>query len=233
MKVLLTIDWDYFMPYIGSLNLSYLENRRNIDKHWYKLYLENKQYGIDITKKMVVGENVKNFWENIKSIFEFNNIDKLIVSDSHKVAYELAKLYKCEEVYNFDAHTDLSYGGVDSLKYEVNCANWLGKLLDEGIVKRANIIFSPYTIERKDYFNEINSKFNVLYKDISDIKPKIKIDALHICRSGAWTAPWLDNDFNKFINELNIQIEYKEYVDREWNVNNITLADKIDYLLFS
>ena len=64
------------------------------------------------------------------------------------------------------------------------------------------------------------------------MKSKITVDILHICRSGAWTAPWLDNEFDKFINELNIQIEYKEYVDREWNVNNITLADQIEYLLF-
>ena len=123
-------------------------------------------------------------------------------------------------------------GGAESLNYEVNCANWLGKLLNDGLVKKANIILSSYTSERKEYFDEINKRFNVLYKDICDMKSKITVDILHICRSGAWTAPWLDNEFDKFINELNIQIEYKEYVDREWNVNNITLADQIEYLLF-
>ena len=46
-----------------------------------------------------------------KNIFDLNNIEKVIVSDSHKVAYELAKVAKCEEVYNFDSHTDLGYGG--------------------------------------------------------------------------------------------------------------------------
>ena len=233
MNALLTIDWDYFMPYVCYFNLSYLENKRNIDKHWYRLYLENKQCGIDITKRMVVGREKNNFWTNIKNFFNMDNIDRVIVSDSHKIAYDLAKATKCEEVYNFDSHTDLGYGGLESLNYEVNCANWLGKLLNEGIVGRASIILSPYTGERKEYFDEINKKFDISYKRINELKSRVLVNTLHICRSGAWTAPWLDHEFDEFIRHLNKKIEYKEYMKREWNVNDITLADKIEYLLFS
>ena len=233
MKALLTIDWDYFMPYVGYFNLSYLENRRNIDKHWYKLYLEKKQCGIDITKEMVVGKEKDNFWTNISKYFNFSSIDKIIVSDSHKIAYDLAKVTKCEEVYNFDSHTDLGYGGLESLNYEVNCANWLGKLLNEGWVRRGNIILSPYTSEKEEYFKEINESFDILYKEIDELEPQVQVNTLHVCRSGAWTAPWLDNEFREFIKGINKKIEYKEYMDREWNINNITLADQIEYLLFS
>ena len=174
MKALLTIDWDYFMPYVGYFNLSYLENRRNIDKHWYKLYLEKKQCGIDITKEMVVGKEKDNFWTNISKYFNFSSIDKIIVSDSHKIAYDLAKVTKCEEVYNFDSHTDLGYGGLESLNYEVNCANWLGKLLNEGWVRRGNIILSPYTSEKEEYFKEINESFDIVYKEIDELEERLE-----------------------------------------------------------
>ena len=43
----------------------------------------------------------------------------------------------------------LGYGGLASLHFELNCANWLGKLFKDNIVKRANIFYSPYTLENQ------------------------------------------------------------------------------------
>ncbi|WP_123054625.1 hypothetical protein [Clostridium sp. JN-1] len=48
-NILLSIDWDYFMPYIKNWNGSCIENKRNIIKQWYKKYFESKTNGIDIS----------------------------------------------------------------------------------------------------------------------------------------------------------------------------------------
>ena len=53
------------------------------------------------------------------------------------------------------------YQGLDSFKFEVNCADWLGKLLYEGKIKQANIVYGPYTNEHSDQFKEINEAYNI------------------------------------------------------------------------
>ena len=232
-RSLLTIDWDYFMPYISKLNVSVLENKRNIDKHWYKMYLENKQKGIDITRSMKVGSIINNFWIRINEVFNISNKNKIIVSDSHKIAYKIADDYECDTVYNFDSHTDLGYGGIGSLIFEVNCANWLGKLLKDNIIANAKIILSPYSGEDKKYFEEINREYSIDYLSANEIKEKPCVDIIHICRSGAWTAPWLDNQFYKFIRDPNLEIEYTEFIERKWDIENISLSEKIEYMLFN
>lgn len=232
-KSLLTIDWDYFMPYINQFNVSCLENRRNIDKHWYKIYLQNKERGIDITREMRVGHIVNNFWQKINDKFIIPKDIKVVISDSHKYAYDIAKREKCTRVFNFDAHTDLGYGGLESLQFEVNCANWLGRLLKDNIIDEADIVLSPYSAENSEEFSEINDKYNVKYPIVREMNEEVTIDAIHVCRSGAWTAPWLDDEFFKFVNEISNNIEYMEFEKRVWNVENISLADRIEYMLFN
>ena len=134
MNTLLTIDWDYFMPYIHMMNTSYMENKSNIENHWYKMYLEKKYLGRDITKTMGTADFLRGFWDKLSDKFKFDYKTKLIVSDSHKEAYYAAKEFDCNEVLNIDAHTDLGYGGMESLNFEVICANWLGKLLKDKVI---------------------------------------------------------------------------------------------------
>ena len=53
----------------------------------------------------------------------------------------------------------------------------------------------------------MNDKYNIIYLKPNDLSTKINISALHICRSGAWTPPWYDDNFNAFINNLGISYE--------------------------
>jgi len=161
--VLLTVDWDYFMPYMKEWKGSYAENKSNILKHWYRTYIESYIKGIDITKSMDIGGEEKDFWDNIVEKFQLENVHKIVVSESHEMAYEIAKEGDLREIYSFDAHSDLGYGGIESLNFEVNCANWLGKLFRDGLINEANIIYSPYSAERAEDFKEINERFNIKY----------------------------------------------------------------------
>ncbi|WP_270940506.1 arginase [Romboutsia lituseburensis] len=232
MKSFISIDWDYFMNYIKDYQDSEIENKNNIIMHWYKIYLENKSKGIDLSKKMSTSGQENIFWKVLKQKFKLTKNTKLIVTESHANAYEIIKNSGCEKVYSFDAHSDLGYGGLRSLYFEVNCANWLGKLLDDNIIKEANIVYSKYTGERPEYFKEINDKFNVNYLRLEDIKESDVFDIIHICRSGAWSAPWLDKKFYEFLNKSKLNYEIKGLQDRTWNPNSINLAMEIDCLIY-
>ncbi|MCH3963131.1 MAG: arginase [Clostridium sp.] len=225
-KTLLSIDWDYFIPIKESWSGSYIENKRNIMLIWYKRYFESKRHGNNIEKSIRVGNELYRFICNMRKYFKLRKNIKMYVSDSHKFSYDIALKNKCESVINVDAHSDLGYGGIKSLEFEVNCANWLGKLLKNNIIKSANIIYSPYTMEYKEEFSEINNKFNVNYTQLEHISD-MKIEAIHICRSGSWTPPWLDDFFNKFIHSFSIPYKTMDCPLRSWHPEKLTLADRI------
>lgn len=230
-NTLLSIDWDYFMPYIKNLNCSYIENSRNTIAQWYKRYFENKASGIDIIKSLNIGYQLKGFWNKIHKHFKINDNAKVIISDSHKLSYDIAEKNSCSEVYSFDSHSDLGYGGIASLKFEVNCANWLGKLLKDHIINKAHIIYSPYSGEKPDDFNQLNHILNIRYNKWDDLNSGIRIRIVHICRSGAWTPPWLDNKFLNFVKDINLPFQIIECCKRNWNPDKLNLSSKIDLML--
>ncbi|NLM60790.1 MAG: arginase, partial [Clostridiales bacterium] len=51
------------------------------------------------------------------------------------------------------------------------------------------------------------------------------------CRSGAWTPPWLDDRFVKFVDDLGIPYETVDCPERKWDPENISLSDEIYYLI--
>ncbi|NLY43509.1 MAG: arginase [Clostridiaceae bacterium] len=230
-KCLLSIDWDYFI-YTQKENWgSYIENTNNMLNLWYKRYIQAKARGMDIQKSFQLSSEVRTFWDKIKKHFIFEEGIKAYVSDSHALSYDIAKDQGCNTVYIFDSHADLGYSGLSSLNFEVNCANWLGKLLKDKLITEANIIYSPYTIEKPEYFKTINSIFNIHYPSFDDLDKKIKVSAVHICRSGAWTPPWFDEDFNQFVNDLRIPYEIIDCPSRDWNTENISFSDQVFYLM--
>ncbi|WIF94109.1 arginase [Caminicella sporogenes] len=232
-KILLSIDWDYFIPINKEWCSSYIENKKNIISLWYKRYIENKIKGKNIEHLIDVSPETYLFWNKLKKYFKIHNSTKVYISDSHKFSYIIAKKHNCSEVFSFDAHSDLGYSGINSLDFKLNCSNWLGKLLKDNYVKKATIIYSPYTYENKEDFKEFNEKFNINYIKFQNLPKNIDISVIHICRSGAWTPPWLDFKFYKFINELNLKYKIINCPNRKWNTKNIDLASQINYLLCS
>ncbi|WP_041587569.1 hypothetical protein [Thermoanaerobacterium thermosaccharolyticum] len=233
VRSLLSIDWDYFIPLKRDWLNSYVENKRSIEAIWYKRYIKSVLKGEDLEKSVDTTSVLNDFWVKIKEHFDFIRNIKVFVSESHMLSYYIAKANKCEEVYSFDTHADLGYAGMSSVNFELNCANWLGKLLNEGKIKRAHIIYSPHTFERPEDFKDFNKLFSIqYYRDIDVLPEGIYTVAIHICRSGAWTPPWLDNKFEKFIKNLNLPYKVIKLYKRDWNSKKLSLSDQIFYLNF-
>jgi len=232
-KCLLSIDWDYFIYGEKGTMGSHIENNRSLIDLWYKRYIQEKIRGEDIQKSFQISSELDTFWKKVKKYFKFAEDIKVYVSDSHSLSYNIAKENNCTIVYLFDSHADLGYGGLSSLDFELNCSNWLGKLLKEKQVIKAYIFYSPYTAEKPEYFNPMNSSYNIAYHDFNDFdnNNSIKVSAIHICRSGAWTPPWLDRKFTQFIDDLEIPYKIVNCPERKWDTENISFSDQIYYLM--
>ncbi|MEG6616731.1 arginase [Peptococcaceae bacterium 1198_IL3148] len=230
-KCLLSIDWDYFI-YTAKENWgSYLENNKNIISLWYKRYLQAKNRGQNLQNCYQLSSQVDDFWQRIKKVFPLTADTKAYVSDSHAVSYDIALTNHCNVVYLFDAHADLGYGGLSSLNFEVNCANWLGKLFKNKLIDSAHIIYSPFTSEKPEYFKAMNDAYNIHYPSPQDLNSKDKVAAIHICRSGAWTPPWFDYKFKQFIGAMGFKYQVINCPPRKWDPQNISLSDQINYML--
>jgi len=230
-KCLLSIDWDYFIRIEKDYWGSYIENEKNLLDLWYKRYIQEKIQGNDILESFQLSPQLNTFWKKIREHFELVREIKVYVSDSHALSYSIAKENKCGIVYLFDSHADLGYGGLSSLDFEVNCSNWLGKLLKEKLIKEANIIYGPYTSEEPEYFEPMNNIYNIRYLGFDDLDKKIKVSLIHICRSGAWTPPWFDKGFNKFVDDLGFPYEIVNCPVRNWAPENINYSSQIDYMM--
>jgi len=230
-RILLSIDWDYFISSRNKKGESYIESDKTVIDLWYKRYIESKRCGRNIQKLYSLSSDVDQFWDNIRRHFKFDKDIHVYVSDSHALSYHIALRNGCREVYLFDAHADLGYGGPLSLDFEVNCANWLGKLFKEGHINKAYIIYSPFTDEKPEYFRWINGYYQVFYPEMKDLDTGIKISAIHVCRSGAWTPPWFDKDFTDFMNRLGISYKTIACPPRKWNTETINISDHIYYMM--
>jgi hypothetical protein len=233
-KTLLTVDWDYFVPFKEEWFFSYIENKRNSIDIWYKRYIIAKLKGEDLEKTIKVAPERIHFWKNIKNILPFHKHVKVFISDSHKFAYYLAKNFGCERVISFDSHSDLGYNGFESFQFEVNSANWLGKLFVDGVIRDAFIVYGPYSMEKAENFKEFLSLYKINFPlSVEDLPKDSFVQVVHVARSGAWTPPWLDGEFMKFVNGMGLHYYELGISHRKWKTSSLSYGDQIFYLNFA
>ena len=224
MKTLLTIDWDYFVPEKIEWDLGHVESEFHIGTMW-----EIRAVSSDLLDIMKTSGEEEVFWSEIYSNFDLSDA-KLFVTESHLSAFRLAVNYKLKKVINFDSHMDICYE--DFVKFlnndRVDCGNWCGNLLKSGKIKNATIILSKHSNERLEDVLEAKQYLNFRVLNWEDYKrrdkKRIKIDVIHICRSGAWTPPWLDDKFFKFVMKSGKIPSEIQLIDRQFNKEAILKA---------
>jgi hypothetical protein len=232
-QVLISVDWDYFIDTKKTAVYSLRENHRNIYRRWYKEYFKNPRipflYGL--LPKM------ESFWAILGQQYHLNPSTLLFVSESHKYSYYLSKILNCHKVINFDAHADLGYGGLAGLETYTHCANWLGRLVTTSQVNEAEIVYSPYTHEKAaDFSAFLQSTVAIRFTRLDHLEALEHdevVAGIHVCRSGAWTPPWYDQELDRFINASGLRRKKGFIKTRSWKPAQLTYAQKLDLLLCS
>lgn len=115
------------------------------------------------------------------------------VAESH--AYAWKHVPNGATVVNIDAHCDFGYdaGG------PVDCANWLGRAIDDGRV--ANVVQVYPTWNSFDWREDFEFKASrwrrrgvgvTVVRGLENIPKGLHVPKVFLCRSGAWSPPWLD-----------------------------------------
>ncbi len=71
----------------------------------------------------------------------------------------------------------------------------------------------------------------IMYPEIKDLDKGIRVSAIHVSRSGAWTPPWLDKSFTDFASRAAIPYKTIACLPRKWNTENIIISHQIHYMM--
>jgi hypothetical protein len=119
------------------------------------------------------------------------------VSDSHAFAYPMP--FEADRVVLFDAHHDCWDSHNDGKVY---CHNWLRMWLEADEAREALWVYPKHLIDnwgKQDVPEDLRSRVEAV--EWNGLIELGDIEAVHICRSGCWTPPWLDKGFIKFVKD--------------------------------
>lgn len=86
-------------------------------------------------------------------------------------------------------------------------------------------------MEKPEYFKQINNVFKVKYPTWDTISDYIVVGVIHICRSGAWTPPWYDQNFIEFVKATGLPVKNIGCLPRKWDTKKLSLAKQITYMM--
>jgi len=208
MNTVISIDFDFWLEMPPDKDWGHREAIFFIESIWPIRVVSALSSGEDLRETCTLAPDEPTP-HDMATLLADNKVrtqkNKIAVCESHVMAYKWFSRLKNLHVINIDAHHDLGYG-----ISELNCGNWLMKLVEDGKVAKITQIYPKWRlrgINEWDQQNELLVKtladagveLEVLYGLKEHLPHKVFVKKMFICRSGAWVPPWLDADFRKLV----------------------------------
>ncbi len=189
MTTLLSVDWDYFFPNATPYDWGHREADFFLENIWQIRVTDRNIYSGDYAFDNYIPNNrrLKKFWEKVCP----NPPGLLMIAESHADVYPYMRYLGKSHVINYDAHHDLGYHDFK----EVACDNWTYFGHKDKLISQYDLVIPPWKKKMDEISPEQAKKINIHRKLISCPKANV----LFICRSSAWTPPWWDHEWLKFI----------------------------------
>lgn len=201
---LLSIDWDYFFPKVerpedqrwpGELwfyDWGHHESPIMIREIWGTRGADFLYAGKDLPG--TTGEE-RDWWARFSGI---TPKARTYIAESHAMIVHPRVLDGITEIWSYDAHHDAGYkdDAVERMakKRTVFADDWAIMFAHAGIPVHVRYPrWRAYAMEEETPRVEID-------RAVDDGAPVLlPFDRVFICRSGAWTPPWIDADFEEFV----------------------------------
>jgi len=193
MKTLLTIDFDFFVPEDQMWDLGHAESPFFMRHIWYTR--------ANLMDQMKTNGEEVGFWDRLRDFLKFKT-NTVFVSESHLEAFHLT--HPLGQIINIDRHHDV-WEGHNNL---VACDTWGHQAMRLRHVQEMKWIHPSdggFEINMAgDYMAVAPPKYRKRIKAMAMLEAGMllegtEIDTVHVCRSAAWTPPWLDEAFSKFV----------------------------------
>jgi hypothetical protein len=219
LRVWLSVDWDFFQEERIEWDWSHRENPLFANVIWAT---RGTYMGNDIRPLTSPDQHeprATGFWSRFAGAC---STITLCVADSHAAGlpffYQLGKNTGVpDEIWNYDAHHDLGYHQLSKLrsftkKGIAEAGSWLYVLMKNYRKLRCRHIYpawKDHTVEARPWQADSNISSRVTQVSAAHFKPppKIEITGLFVAKSEAWSPPWNDKAFTRFIDEAQRELK--------------------------
>jgi hypothetical protein len=187
VKTLLTVDWDTFVPEKVEWDFSHQESLIFLNLLW--------KTRIGLKDQITTSGKEDGFWGRAGVV---GGAGITWVSDSHTFVWGLLK--GVDHVVLVDAHHDCWMGdslGIDRSERRIFCHNWLREWLVARKTRKVTWVRPEWSKDMFEVPKDLADRVKIVGLD-DDWGVK-QIDKVHVCRSGCWTPPWLDRQFESFV----------------------------------
>lgn len=229
-RVWLSVDWDFFCREEPEWDWGHTETHVHRVLSWDVRASTSLARGVDLRKETSLKHATPTpgrFWKSLRRLgFTFDGTSRLGIADSHRHAYRFFAGAAGEvQIVHVDAHHDLFYS-VDALDTSIEqddprCDDWHLLTLLRGNI-RSLVVYPPWKglCEWERLMDNILSvdtanawETHRTLRKMADAcvwgDPDVPatagpVGAVFICRSSAWTPPWHDKAFNRFVREAEV-----------------------------
>jgi hypothetical protein len=235
---MLSIDWDFFFEKLEDSSQPEFMKQWGLYDWGHKeapFFINGPLWTVragafirhNIPLPMTTGDE-ETFWGG----FKFAKNAKLHIAESHSSIGHL--LSGGNNIWSYDAHHDMGYEQIDNPydhfdeSGEVSCDNWA--LLSHLYGTNVHIRYPRWRHYAMEFEPIGNQKaMDAVDRQVDDGSiPNIEFDTVFLCRSGAWTPPWVDEQFFNFVDMSPVKkknwLDKKEALERHWDIEQ---AEKI------
>lgn len=188
-RTVISIDWDFFVPEKMEWDLGHAENLMFLNMVWMTRS--------HLLHQMTTDGIEKDFWKTLSAQYDLSGVSEVKVSDSHSYGYEAARF--ADNIILFDTHHDLWPWHIES--ESIHCGNWLRFWMLSDFRRTLTWVRSSHSDYDLTGLNDFGDRVTVLTWGEDALPEAENITDIHICRSGCWTPPWLDENFIEFVKE--------------------------------
>jgi len=196
MKRILSVDWDYFFPDSHTYDVGMSESHGPLVQEI--LWSHRASCHSLTTKAALLDEYVptipKDFWGRVVS----GRPERFFVADSHLKLWGVLEPLMFAQVTSLDAHHDCGYN--KQTVAAVNCGSWGYWGRKTAVVGRLDLWYPKWRRGTKEPLSG-RSRFYRPTTMSYGLPPAAEYDIVFVCRSGAWTPPWYDDLFLRFVNQ--------------------------------
>lgn len=221
---LLSVDWDTFVPENPAWDFGHAETQMFATLAWL-----TRGHALEVMK--TTGEE-HTFWQRVQKRTRYHKTFPIfLVSDSHAMLGSMLNTFEIDEVVLVDAHHDMWPVACEG---SYTCSDWLRIWLEEYKQNRARWIQPEWSADMFEVPSDLKKRVkHTLLPNMEKLLPATPPVAIHLCRSGSWTPPWLDAAFIEFTLSAGLRpttLQQKGWFDpmvERWSVTEYTSARQI------
>ena len=205
MKVVVSVDFDFFTRELRAWDWGHRESAVFLDVIWPIRYAERPDLYEEMDPKIHADFPPRDLLPQLASKgLRLGGGSKVGVAESHAYILPMLENLEFDLLINLDAHHDF-YAEAPP----VDCSNWGTHLWDTRPNSKFVWVEPRWRAEDERHGNHVRPVTTTRWEELRRLR-SASLVALFACRSGCWTPPHLDEQFNEMMRPFGLELPERE-----------------------